>query len=143
LNTAIAKMMELSNSIAAFVGKRYDGKTNDCRTDLAYAIGVLLRLLSPFAPHIAEECWEGMGCKESIFLTPWPEHNESFLTRETMTIVVQVNGKLRDNIEVPTDISDEDLKLAARTDKVLKHLEGKTIRKVIVVPKKLVNFVVG
>jgi leucyl-tRNA synthetase len=143
LNTAIAKLMELSNSIAAYIGKRYDPASDAGRNDLAAAIGVLLRMLSPFAPHIAEECWKGMGNRESIFLTPWPEHNETFLARDTMTIVVQVNGKLRDNIEVPVDITDDDLKTAARTNKVEKHLEGKTIRKVVVVPKKLVNFVVG
>jgi leucyl-tRNA synthetase len=143
LNTAIARMMELSNAISTFIGKRYDATSESARNDLAASIGVLLRLLSPYAPHITEECWEGMGCKESIFLTLWPEHDETFLARETMIIVVQINGKLRDNIEVPVDIADEELKKLATTEKVSKYLEGLTIKKVIVVKKKLVNFVVG
>jgi len=143
LNTAIARMMELSNELGAFAAKRYDPSKETDRADLARAIGVLLRLLSPFAPHIAEECWEGLGNSESIFRTPWPTHNEEYLKRETMTIVVQVNGKVRDNVEVPVDISEEDLKAACRTEKIEKHMAGKEIRKIIVVPKKLVNFVVG
>lgn len=141
LNTAIARMMELSNTISTFLTSRYDGKTESGRNNLSRSIGVLLRLLSPFAPHFAEECWEGMGCPKSIFKTPWPNYDPALLIRESMTIVIQVNGKLRDNVIVPSNISDEDLKKAARTEKVEKYLEGKTIKKVIIVPKKLVNFV--
>ena len=142
LNTAIAKIMELSNALGAFASKRYNSSDETNRSDLAEGIGVMLRLLSPFAPHIAEECWEGLGISDSIFRTPWPVHNEEFLKRETMTIVVQVNGKVRDNVEAPVDIGDDDLKKACRTEKVEKHLSGKQIVKTIVVPKKLVNFVV-
>jgi leucyl-tRNA synthetase len=103
---------------------------------------VLLRLLSPFAPHIAEECWEAMGNQESISRTPWPDFNEEFLTSETMTIVIQVMGKLRDKIEVPVEMGDEELKEACKTEKILKHIEGREIVKTILVPKKLINFVV-
>jgi len=142
LNTAIARMMELSNAIGTFVGKRYKSDDANGRKDLANAIGVLLRMLSPYAPHITEECWEAMGNSTSIFKTPWPKHNDEFLKSDTMTIVVQVNGKVRDNIEVPVGIGDDDLKVACRTEKVANHLEGKNIVRVIVVPKKLVNFVV-
>ena len=142
LNTAIARIMELSNSLGTFVQKRYDSSSESSRADLARGIAVMLRLLSPFAPHIAEECWEGLGNSESIFRTPWPEHNEEFLKSETMTIAVQVNGKLRDSIEVPIDISEDDLKEACRTEKVGKHIADGDVKKVIVVPKKLVNFVV-
>jgi len=143
LNTAIARMMELSNVIGSFISKRYNAEDAVSRNDLACSIGVLLRLLAPFAPHIAEECWEGMGNTQTIYRVPWPDYDESCLVEDTMTIVVQVNGKLRDTIEVPVDISEEDLKVAARTPKVEKHLEGKAVRKVVVVPKKLVNFVVS
>ena len=101
----------------------------------------MLRLLSPYAPHIAEESWEGLGNPKSIFTTPWPEFNEEFLLRDTMKIAIQVMGKLRDAIEIPVDINKADLEEACKTEKVRKHLEGKEIVKVIVVPNKLVNFV--
>ncbi len=141
LNTAIARMMELLNALSAFANKRYD-KSNDANvSDLAKGIGGLLRLLSPFAPHIAEECWEALGNSESIFKTSWPEWDDSFLVQDTMTIAIQVMGKLRDTIEVPADISDDDLKEACKTEKVMKYIGDKKIVKVIVVPKKLVNFV--
>jgi leucyl-tRNA synthetase len=142
LNTAIARMMELSNALGAFVSKRFAPCSDIKRADLARGVGVLLRLLSPFAPHVAEECWEGLGNTESVFRVPWPEHDERFLQRDTMTIVVQVNGKVRDSIELPVDIADEDLKAACLTEKVHKHLRGKSVKKVIIVPGKLVNFVV-
>ncbi len=141
LNTAIARMMELYNTLADFASKRYDSSNESNRSDLAKGIGILLRLLSPYAPHIAEECWEGLGNSESIFQTRWPKFNEEFLLRDTMKIAIQVMGKLRDAIEVPADISKADLEEACKTEKVRKHLEGKEIVKVIVVPNKLVNFV--
>jgi leucyl-tRNA synthetase len=141
LNTAIARMMELSNALGAFA-KKIPPDSGTGRSDLARGIAVLLRLLSPFAPHIAEECWDGLGASGSIFKTPWPEHNPEFLLSDTMTIVVQINGKLRDNVEVPVDIGKDELIAKCRTEKIEKYLEGKEIRKIIVVPKKLVNFVV-
>ncbi|HDS30112.1 MAG TPA: leucine--tRNA ligase [Firmicutes bacterium] len=142
LNTAIARMMELSNALGSFAAKNSSSANGSTHSDLACGIAVLLRLLSPFAPHIAEECWDGLGAKESIFKTPWPEYNPEFLASDTMTIVVQINGKLRDNVEVPVDIGEDDLVATCRTEKIEKHLEGKQIRKTIVVRKKLVNFVV-
>ncbi len=142
LNTAIARMMELLNALGAFVSKRYDSSDETSRSDLARGTTVLLRLLSPFAPHVAEECWEGLGADESIFNVLWPEWDESVLETDTIVIVVQVNGKVRDNIEVSVDISEDDLIAACRTEKVEKHIGGKEIRRTIVVPNKLVNFVV-
>jgi leucyl-tRNA synthetase len=142
LNTAIARMMELYNALADFASKRFDSSNKAHRSDLATGIGVLLRLLSPYAPHITEECWEGLGNSESIFKTPWPGYDDKFLMKNTMTIAIQVMGKLRDTIEAPVDIDKAALEEACRTEKVMKYLEGKEIVKVIVVPKKLVNFVV-
>ena len=141
LNTSIARMMELYNTLANFSSKRYDSSSESSRSDLAKGVGVLLRLLSLYAPHICEECWEGLGNSESIFEIPWPEHDDKILVQDTMKIAIQVMGKLRDAIEVPVDIDKSDLEEACKTEKVLKHLEGKEIVKVIVVPKKLVNFV--
>ncbi len=142
LNTAIARMMELLNALYAFSNRRYDSSRDSDRASMVRGIGALLRLLSPFAPHIAEECWEALGNSESIFSTLWPDHNEEFLTSDTMTIVIQVMGKLRDKIEVPVDIDEDSLKEQCRTDKVLKHIGDKEIVKTIVVPKKLINFIV-
>jgi len=142
LNTAIARMMELLNALYAFSNRRYDSSKESDRSSLARGIGVLLRLLSPFAPHIAEECWGALGNSESIFKTPWPDHSEEFLTSEIMTIVIQVLGKLRDKIEVPVDIGEDELKELCKTEKVMKHVGDKEIVKTIVVPKKLINFVV-
>ena len=139
LNTAIAKIMELFNVLAKFMGENVEQAV---LSDLAKGYGVLLRLLSPFAPHIVEECWEGLGNSESILKTPWPTHNEDFLKSETVTIVCSVNGKVRDNVEVPVGISEDDLKLICRTEKIEKYFEGKDVVKVVVVPGKLVNFVV-
>jgi len=139
LNTAIARIMELYNVLAKFMG---DTSGQPIIADLALGYGILLRLLSPFAPHIAEECWEGLGVSESISKTRWPEHNDEFLARESMTIVCSINGKVRDKVEAPVGIGDDELKTLCRTEKFEKHLEGKEIIKVIVVPGKLVNFVV-
>ncbi|MFH1675437.1 MAG: class I tRNA ligase family protein, partial [bacterium] len=136
LNTAIARLMELSNTLASCIGRSAP------HSDILPAVGILLRLLAPFAPHIAEECWETLGANRSILKTPWPDHDDKFLVKSTMTIAIQVSGKLRDTIEVPTDISEEDLIKACHTEKVENHIGGKAIRKTIVVPKKLVNFVV-
>ncbi|MCX6647294.1 MAG: leucine--tRNA ligase [bacterium] len=127
LNTAIARMMELYNMLTTFASKRYDPSNESNRSDLAKGIGVLLRLLSPYAPHICEECWEGLGNSGSIFETPWPLHDDKILTQNTMTIAIQVMGKLRDTIEVPVDIDKATLEAACRTEKVIKYLEGKQI----------------
>ena len=144
LNTAIARMMESYNTLATFTSKRYNPDSESNRSDLAKGIGVLLRLLSPYAPHICEECWEGLGISTSIFdsRNHWPKYGEKYLVKDTMTIAIQVMGKLRDTIELPVDIDKSALEEACKTEKIIKYLEGKQIVKVIVVPKKLVNFVV-
>jgi leucyl-tRNA synthetase len=95
------------------------------------------------APHIAEELWERLGKTPSVAKVPWPAWREEALQAEEILVVVQVNGKLRGRLTVPADISNEELERAALADaKVQSFLEGKPIRKVIVVPKKLVNIVV-
>ncbi len=102
-----------------------------------------LMLLSPFAPHIAEELWVQIGNTPSIALQPWPTYNPTLIVKEEMTIPLQVNGKLRSKIVVPADLSkDAILALAQQDDKVAEWLKGATPRKVIYVEKKLVNFVV-
>lgn len=102
-----------------------------------------LILLSPFAPHIAEELWENIGNKESIFLQPWPEYDEELMVDEMKTIVVQVNGKVRANLQLPTGSTEEIVKKAALNDtNVQLYIADKEIRKVIYVQDKILNIVV-
>jgi leucyl-tRNA synthetase len=104
-----------------------------------------LILLQPFAPHVAEELWDKLDSTHSaLAYAPWPKFDPALLIENTLEIPVQVNGKLRDIIKVPADISQADLEVAAKSaEKVKSFLDGKAIKKVIVVPKKLVNIVVG
>ena len=102
-----------------------------------------LILLSPFAPHIAEELWSQMGNEKSIFLEEWPKYDEEKMVDEMKTIVVQVNGKVRANLPLPTGSTEEVVKEAALSDEnVRKHLDGKEIRKVVYIQDKILNIVV-
>jgi len=103
-----------------------------------------VQMLSPFAPHIAEELWERLGGTGTITYEPWPEYDEALTVDDEIEIVVQVNGKIVERMMVASDIEEEAMREAAlRTDKVKAATEGKTVRKVIVVKGKLVNIVVG
>jgi len=129
-NTAISGLMEYVNAMY----QQGADKEN---------FAVLVRLLAPFAPHFCEELWQGMGNKESVFKATWPKYDPGMLVEDTVTIVVQVNGKLRSKIDVPADISEDKLKEAILADEKLKPwIEGKSIRNFIIVPKKLANIVV-
>ena len=99
-------------------------------------------MIQPYAPHMAEELWGVLG-HERLWETPWPEADQAMLERETFELVVQVNGRVRDRIEAAAALSDDELvELAKGSEKVQAHLDGKEIRQAIVVPRKLVNFVV-
>ena len=103
----------------------------------------LLTILSPFAPHIAEEIWSELGHKESIFLSEWPKHDPALIRDEGINLVVQVNGKVRDSIKTNADISEDEAKeLALQSEKVKKFTDGQTIKKIIFVKGKLVNIVI-
>jgi leucyl-tRNA synthetase len=131
-NVAIAAMIELNNELV-----KLDAPPRP-------AVEKLLRLLSPIAPHIAEEIWSKLGSKTYIADAPWPAWDDSVLVQDTIELPVQVNGKLRGKIAVPADADQAAIEQIAKQDEnVSVHIEGKTIRKVIVVPKKLVNLVVG
>ncbi len=102
-----------------------------------------LIILSPFAPHIAEEIWSELGRKESIFLSEWPKHDPALIRDEEINLVVQVNGKVRDSIKTNADISEDEAKeLALQSEKVKKFTDGQTIKKIIFVKGKLVNIVI-
>jgi leucyl-tRNA synthetase len=108
----------------------------------AEAVDIYLRMLAPVSPHISEELWAVLEKPYSIHTQPWPTVDEEAAAEEMITLVVQVNGKLRDRITVPVGISEVDAKtIALASESVQKHLEGKAPRKVIIVPGKLVNIV--
>ena len=101
-------------------------------------------LLSPFAPHLAEELWHVLGHANTLAYEPWPRHEESLLKAAEIEVPVQINGKLRGKVNVPAEIDKAGLEKAVLADeKIQVQIAGKTIRKVIVVPGKLVNLVVG
>jgi len=133
-NTAIARLMELVNSI-----NKID-KTEIHHSGLV--IHNLVRMLAPFAPHLAEELWSKLGNKDSVHREPWPKYDPNMIVEDEMTIPVQVNGKLRDTIKVPTAAAKEEILAAAKaSEKVQTFTAGKNIVKEIYVPKKMVNLV--
>jgi leucyl-tRNA synthetase len=137
-NTAIAAVMELVNGITAFPEKEASPEA------LREAIETVVRLLSPFVPHICEELWKHLGYEDSLETFGWPVWDEKALVAETLLIVVQVNGKVRGKVTVSVDADKEAVEAAALADpNVVRFLEGKTLRKVIVVPGRLVNVVAG
>ncbi|MBW2408156.1 MAG: leucine--tRNA ligase, partial [Deltaproteobacteria bacterium] len=139
-NTAISAVMELFNTMSA-IDLQPDDKQQAAVMRLA--IETLALLLSPIVPHFAEELWEALGYKSSILLESWPGYLEDALEKDEFLIVVQVNGKLRSRFSVDVNASDEIIKEKALNDeKVKKFIDGKDIKKVIVVKKKLVNIVV-
>ncbi|MEP0857307.1 leucine--tRNA ligase [Trichocoleus sp. DQ-U1] len=135
-NTAISELMKLSNALA-------DAK---CKDSPVYAEGIetLIHLMAPFAPHIAEELWHTIGHSDSVHTQTWPTVDPAALVVDEITLVIQVMGKTRGAIQVPADANREALEQYARESEVAQRfIEGKEIKKVIVVPGKLVNFVVG
>ncbi len=138
-NTAIAALMELVNDISSFVPE-----TDEDRTVAGIAIRNTLLMLAPFAPHITEELWEAMDEKNSIFEQSWPAWDKELAKEEEIELVVQVNGKLRAKILVPAGLSDDDAKQRAlQEQKIREMLDGRQIKKVVVVKGKLVNIVIG
>ncbi|HEX9774671.1 MAG TPA: leucine--tRNA ligase [Actinomycetota bacterium] len=134
-NTAIAKMMTLSNEIA--------DRKDAAEADVCEAVVALVKLLSPFAPFVTEELWHRWGNATPLLRAPWPDADPALLTVETVTMVVQVLGKVRDTIEVPAGIGEDEMReRALASDNVRRHVDGKEIVKTIIRPPKLVNFVV-
>ncbi len=137
-NTAIASLMELVNEISAF-----EPDSEEKLEVLRFAIEALLLLLSPFSPHIAEELWEAIGNKPSIFEQKWPEWDEVAAKEEQIELVVQVNGKVRSKIMINAGISDDEIEKVALEDRKIKEIiGGKTIKKILIVKGKLVNIVI-
>ena len=138
-NTAIAAVMELTNHLGKFEDNSPQGRA--VRDEAWRAV---VRLMAPITPHICETLWEMLGEKDSVVSTPWPVADESARVRDQITLVVQVNGKLRSRIELAPGSDQETAMAAAMAEQnVTRHMEGKAIRKVIYIPDRLLNIVVA
>ncbi|PCM46341.1 leucine--tRNA ligase [Marinobacter sp. ANT_B65] len=136
-NTAIAAVMELLNEVS-----RLNGEEPQTRAVRQEALETAVVMLAPIVPHICHKLWQALGHSNPVVDAPWPKADESAMVRSEIQVVLQVNGKVRAKAEVPADISKADLEaFALKNENVLRFIEGTTIRKVIVVPGKLVNVV--
>jgi leucyl-tRNA synthetase len=131
-NTAISQMMIFVNAFT------------NAETIPVSAMRTFLVLLNPFAPHLSSELWEQLKSKGDVAEQTWPSHDEKFLVEDEVEIVVQVNGKVRDRMTMSIQSTEEEIKQAALAlPKIQEHTAGKQVRKVVVIPKKLVNIVVA
>jgi leucyl-tRNA synthetase len=136
-NTAVAALMEHTNYLLAIKGKVGEERWKE-------ALRTFVTVLAPFAPHHAEEMWAAMGEPYSVHERSWPTWDERLIAADEITLVVQVNGKLRDRIEVPAVITEEAAKeLALSSARVRPHVEGRELKQSVYVPGRLVNLVVG
>ncbi len=136
-NTIISSLMELLNEMYRLREQGVGGSS-----EWEEAVDIYLRMMAPVTPHVAEELWSRLGKPYSVHTQPWPEVDESAAEEEQITLVVQVNGKLRDRIDVPAAISEAEAKqLALASSSIQRHLDGREPKKVIYVPGKLVNIV--
>jgi len=140
-NTAISAVMELVNLIRA--SGAAPPATAEERRILKEAIETSVVLLSPFVPHLCEELWRTLGHDGSIFREPWPGYDEAATLAEEIEIPIQVNGRLRSRIVVSAEATDDEIRsMALGDDKVRRYTEGKEVKRVILVPKRLVNVVI-
>jgi leucyl-tRNA synthetase len=136
-NTAIAQVMTLMNVL-----EKASQATDLDRALIQEGLETVALILAPITPHISHELWQRLGHTQAIIDAGWPAVDESALVQDTLELVIQVNGKLRGHIEMPAGASREEIEAAARSNEnVLRFTEGLSIRKVIVVPGKLVNIV--
>ena len=141
-NTAVAQLMIFLNDVTAAAEENgpegevwYYLDRDDTRD--------FIKLLSPFAPHLAEELWKQLGHTTSIFESDWPGYNSDLVKLEEIELVLQINGKIRDKIKTPADISEEEAKeLALKSEKIQNYLAGKKPKQIIFVPGKLINIVI-
>ncbi len=132
-NTSVAQIYELTNALAKY-------KTNDAAK--AEALGILIRTIAPFMPHLSEECWAHLGGEGLCYHAPWPVADPDMLVEDSVTLPIQVNGKRRSEVSVPADMGKDDVEALAMEDPSVKRaIDGLTVRKVIVVPGRIVNIV--
>ena len=136
-NTAVAALMELSNSLS----RALEEKTAS-RLRCEEAFDTLVQLRHPLAPHITEELWERREYRESLLDTSWPRYDEAKLHRDRISLVVQVDGKLRDRVEVDATAGEQEVRAAVlASPKVQEHLAGREVAKAVLVPGRLMNLV--
>jgi leucyl-tRNA synthetase len=136
-NTVISALMTMTNTLYKY------RETTAGTPEWDEALDTILKVMAPVTPHIAEELWARRGMKYSIHNQPWPEFDSAAAAADLITLVVQVNGKVRDRVTLPADVSEADAQAAALASEVVKkYLDGKRPQKVIYVPGKLVNVVV-
>ena len=141
-NTVISKYREFANVLYDYINNRKEFSEED-KIVFSYAVLTYLKLLAPVIPHMAEEIYEGLGGKDSIHKVEWPTYDESLAKTSSITLVVQINGKVKDKIEVDAETTKDELeKIALNSSKIKELTSGKQIVKIIVVPAKLVNIVV-
>ena len=138
-NTAIAAMMQLVNELYKAKAEQGIVKSDGWK----FALETLTQLIAPFAPHFAEELWYELGQEASVHISKWPAWDESLITEDTITIAVQVNGKVRAEIDIAADASEEQaLNSAKAQDHIAELIKDKQIKKAIYVPGRLVSLVV-
>ena len=136
-NTAISMVMELTNETYGVLPLR-----KETTGAFQEAVWAMLLLLSPFVPHITDELWHRMGRTTFLINEPWPVFDSKATKEDEITLVIQVNGKLRDRLSLPADITEQKVRaMVQKQEKIKKHLEGKTVHKIIYIPRKLVNIV--
>jgi len=141
-NTVISKYRELTNAIYDRLNKNFEGNDED-KNIFSYAVLMLIKLMSPVTVFMSEKIWQDLGYKTSIHDEKWPEWDENLAKSAAITLVIQINGKVRDKIEVQDGLSQDELKeTALNSPKVKEQITGKEIVKTIVVPQKLVNIVI-
>ncbi len=137
-NTAIARMMELTNALTKYIPMEKHNHEVLKKVTLDF-----IRILAPFAPHFSEEIWEMFGNEGSVFDESWPVFDEKALVKDEVEIAIQINGKIKERIMIPSDANDEEIKaLSLATSAIQKETDGKTVVKVIVIKGRLVNIVV-
>ena len=144
INTAISSLMSLMNNIYDFRENISEDMDDVSKGFLKSVLNTFVKLLSPFCPHIAEELWEMLGNKGFVLEASWPEFNEKYAAGDSDLIIVQINGKLRARLNVPKGMDKESVeKVALAEENVIRNINGKEIRKIIYVPGKILNIVVG
>ena len=140
-NTAIAAIMELHRAVSAFLP---GAETSASRRAAREAVEAVVSLLNPMAPHLTEELWERLGNERTLVDSPWPGWDEDLARDEVVVVVLQVNGRLRGRLEAPAGLDAAELEERARRNAgVMRHLDGREVRRVVTVADKLVNFVVA
>jgi leucyl-tRNA synthetase len=141
-NSAVAQLYELANSLSASLNKAGPNPGQDLRYGLNEAAEMLVRLAAPMVPHLAEECWSMLGKTGLLALQGWPEADPALTLDDTITIAVQVNGKRRDELRIARNAAKEDIEAAAlKLENVIRAIGGRPIKKIVVVPQRIVNVV--